>query len=82
MWQNTLTWETALPSKGGKCFKKGHYESMCKTTNLAQIETQSNEEQFLGTLEQSPVTLTGNPWEVTLILNGLPVLFKIDTGQT
>ena len=53
---------------------------MCKTTNLAQIETQSDEEQFLGTLEQSPVTLTDNPWEVTLILNGVPVLFKIDTG--
>ena len=50
---------------------------MCKTTNLA---TQSDEEQFLGTLEQSPVTLTDNPWEVTLILNGVPVLFKIDTG--
>ena len=63
-----------------KCSKKGHYQSMCKTTNLAQIETQSDEEQFLGTLEQSPVTLTDNPWEVTLILNGVPVLFKIDTG--
>ena len=63
-----------------KCSKKGHYHSMCKTTNLAQIETQSDEEQFLGTLEQSPVTLTDNPWEVTLILNGVPVLFKIDTG--
>ena len=52
---------------------------MCKTTNLAQIETQSDDEPFLGTLELSPVMLIDNPWEVTLILNGVPVLFKLDT---
>ena len=31
---------------------------MCKTSNLAQVETQSDEEQFLGTLEQFPVSVT------------------------
>ena len=46
---------------------------------MAQIKTQSDEEQFLGTLQQSPVTLTDNSREVTLIFNGVPVLFKIDT---
>ena len=47
---------------------------MCKTSKLAQVEAQPEEEQFLGTLEQSPVT--ENPWEVTLTVNGLPVVFE------
>ena len=63
-----------------KCSKKGHYQTMCKTSNLAQVETQSDEEQFLGTLEQFPASVTDNPWEVTLTVNGVPVVFKIDTG--
>ena len=53
---------------------------MCKTSKLAQLEAQPEEEQFLSTLEQSPVTVTENPWEVTLTVNGLPVVFKMDTG--
>ena len=63
-----------------KCSKRDHYQSMCKTSKLAQVEAQPEEEQFLGTLEQSPVPVTTNPWEVYLTLNGVPVLFKIDTG--
>ena len=50
---------------------------MCKTSNLAQVETQLDEEKFLGILEQFPVSVKDNPWEVTL---QVPVVFKIDTG--
>ena len=62
-----------------KCSKKGHYQAMCRTSKLAQVEAQPEEQEFLGTLkDQSPVT--NSPWEVNLSLNGVPVLFKIDTG--
>ena len=53
---------------------------MYKTSKLAQVEAQLEEEQFLGTLEQSPFPVTTNPWAVYLTLNGVPVLFIIDTG--
>ena len=36
------------------------------------------DDQFLGTLEDRSATTS--QWEVTLSVNGLPVLFKIDTG--
>ena len=64
------------PAREATC----HKCSMCKTSKLAQVEAQPEEEQFLGTPEQSPVPVTTNPWEVYLTLNGVPVLFKIDTG--
>ena len=51
---------------------------MCKTSKL--VEVQPEEEHFLGTLEHSPVPVTTNPWEVYLTLNGVPVLFKVNTG--
>ena len=46
---------------------------------LDHLETDEEpDDQFLGTLEdQSAKT---SHWEVTLSVNGLPVLFKIDTG--
>ena len=50
-------------------FKMGHYYSPCakQADWYVHVETQP-EEQFLGILEQSPVT--SNPWNVNL---GIPV---------
>ena len=64
-----------------KCGKKGHYQSMCKTGNVAHVEVETD--VFLGTLTTHSLTETNNktnPWEITLHLNDKPVLFKIDTG--
>ena len=47
---------------------------------MAQVEAQPEEQKFLGSLEDSMPPVTKNPWEVNLILNGMPVLLKIDTG--
>ena len=63
-----------------KCSKKGHYQSMCKTSKLAQVEAQPEEQEFLGTLEDAQSPVTKNPREVTITLNEVPVQFKIDTG--
>ena len=49
---------------------------MCKTSKLAQVEAQPEEEQFLGTLEQSPVPVTTNPWEAYLTLMGYQYCLK------
>ena len=63
-----------------KCSKKGHFQSMCKTSKLAQVEAQPEEQEFLVTLEDAQSSVTKNPWEVTITLNEVPVQFKIDTG--
>ena len=75
-----------------KCGKKGHYQSMCKTGKVAHVEVDSDgidthlevdTDVFLGTLTAHSLSDTAdknNPWEVTIHLNGEPVLFKIDTG--
>ena len=75
-----------------KCGKKGHYQSMCKTGKVAHVEVDSDgidthlevdTDVFLGTLTVHSLSDTAdknNPWEVTIHLNGEPVLFKIDTG--
>jgi len=58
-----------------KCAKKGHYQFMCRTKKAAveQLEAETDD-QFLDVR-----TSFTNPWEVTLLLNDLPVLFKNDT---
>jgi len=52
---------------------------MCRTKKAAveQLKAETDD-QFLGTLDVG--TSVTNTWEVTLLLNGLPVLFKINTG--
>ena len=51
-----------------------------KQANWHRLKHNQRKSNFLSTLEQSPVPVTTNPWEVYLTLNGVPVLFKIDTG--
>ena len=65
-----------------KCETQGHYQSVCRSvTNLATIRTDTvNEEPFLGTIEITSIHSKDNQWMIELLLNGKPVLFKIDTG--
>ena len=54
---------------------------MCKTGKVAHMEVDSD--VFFGTLTVHSLSDTAdknNPWEVTIQLNGEPVLFKINTG--
>jgi len=57
--------------------KKGHFQSLCRSKKLDHLEAESDD-QFLGALEDQLTTTS--PWEVTLTVNGVPILFKIDTG--
>jgi len=60
-----------------KCSKKGHFQSLCRSKKLDHLEAEFYD-QFLGALEDQSTTTS--PWEVTLTVNGVPILFKIDTG--
>jgi len=60
-----------------KCSKKGAFQSLCRSKKLDHLEAEPND-QFFGTLEDQSTTTS--PWEVTLTVNGVPILFKIDTG--
>ena len=44
--------------------------------NVGEVQKET-EEAFLGTVQNSENT---NPWAITLLVNGKPVEFKIDTG--
>ena len=86
----------AQPPRSHKCIRCGkspvHYQSMCKTGEVAHVEVDSDgidtylevdADVFLETLIVHSLSDTvdkNNPWEVTIHLNGEPVLFKIDTG--
>ena len=39
---------------------------MCKTSKVAQVEAQPEEQEFLGSLEDSMPPVTKNPWEVVM----------------
>ena len=55
---------------------------MYKTSKVAQVEAQPEEQEFLGSLEDAMPPVTKNPWEVNLTLNGMPVLLKKTLEQT
>ena len=59
-----------------KCNKKGHFKSMCCTKGVKAIDAKDSK-TFMGVIKQSR---TSNPWSITLLVNGTPVDFKIDTG--
>ena len=51
---------------------------MCRTRGAVRaVESVQDNVAFLGTIEESEMS---NPWSVTLLVNGRPVKFKIDTG--
>ena len=68
-----------------KCAKKGHFQSVCKSSKkVAAVQAADDDGEFLGTVTAQVQTFTGkvgtDPWMVELLLNGSPVQFKIDTG--
>lgn len=65
-----------------KCAKRGHFRSMCRSTaKVAEVheDTQQEGTAFLGKLSEED-TGPCSPWSVTLLVNGIPVQFDIDTG--
>ena len=58
-----------------KCGKRGHFQAMCRS-RISEIGA-TDEEAFMGVVQNSEHS---NPWTITLLLNGKPQVFKIDTG--
>ena len=73
-----------------KCQKKGHFQAHCLSTRTSvrgiDAEEESEEgceqDQYIRGVEVEVLIVNagGNPWNVSIILNSLPVEFKIDTG--
>ena len=67
------------------CAKRGHFKSVCRSTAKVQevqldspVTTTDDNEAFLGHLFQQGAN--PSPWTTTLLLNGMPIQFEIDTG--
>ena len=60
-----------------KCHKRGHFQVVYQSRLVNTFDIQQ-EEAFLGTAEHSNGS-TGK-WEETLLVNGTPIEFQIDTG--
>ena len=55
-----------------------HYQSVFRTSKIAQVVAHS-EEEILGIIVEH-TKVTSNPWAVNVTLNGVSLLFKIDMG--
>jgi hypothetical protein len=66
-----------------KCGKRGHYQSVCRSAVVSEVESQDRDlpfdstVSFLGAIESS---LSSNPWAVRIEINGTPTDLHIDTG--
>ena len=61
------------------CQKKGHYKIVCRS--LKTIGTVIEEEDyFLGTVDVDQLNVNDGSWKTMLKLNGVSVIFKLDTG--
>ena len=62
-----------------RCGKKGHYQSMCRTflKQVQAVTSEASNDQFLGVVTSSK---SHNLWNVTVMVNGNAVEFKLDTG--
>ena len=66
-----------------KCFKKGHFQHMCRSKFVAMISANDADYEFLGAVTSSQVDAAstgGKPWVVHLQLNNHLMKFKIDSG--
>ena len=65
-----------------KCQKRGHFQSVCRSTgkphSVRQIQEDSSDDAFLGAVGHSG--RNAKPWIVKLRVNGKMVEFQIDTG--
>ena len=61
-----------------RCHKKGHFNAMCRTKNVAQIvSTNEMDEAFLDTVSDGQKAST---WMTHIEVNGTSIPFKMDTG--
>ena len=63
-----------------RCGKTGHFKAMCRSADsvsFVHTEERDETEAFLGAVWD---TEHHNPWITSLLVNGKPVEFKIDTG--
>ena len=62
-----------------RCGKKGHYQSMCRILPklVCAVTFEVSNDQFLGVVTTPD---SRNLWNVTVLLNGNAVEFKLDTG--
>ncbi len=67
-----------------KCQKLGHFQAVCRSSsNTVNTIADSGEDSdiFMGGIDE---TIDGQiaikPWIVTVVLNGTPIEFKLDTG--
>ena len=59
------------PARKAKCHKCGYYQSMCRSSTMATIQTETvSEEPFLGTIEEITARKHSDQWMVELELNG------------
>ena len=68
-----------------KCSKRGHFQVMCRSTSNVSSIISEDDDAFLGTVQAcadvATVESTGsNPWEISLKINAVYQVFKIDTG--
>lgn len=65
-----------------KCSKRGHFKKFCKTTRIAEVQELSSSSEDVSCGEIRMVNKIGmvEAWTVTLNINGVNVVFKVDTG--
>ena len=66
-----------------KCGRMGHFAQMCKTEKVSEIHV--SEKQYLGCITKEISSATNSsskhePWTLTLLVDKVPINFKIDTG--
>ena len=68
-----------------KCAKRGHFQSMCRSTaKVAEVRQDDQSictnDVYLGQLTTGRKKRSDKPWSVTIHVNGKPIQFDIDTG--
>ena len=62
-----------------KCSKRGHFQAVCRSpVRVGEIHREDSTDTFLGGVDAQDTA--DNPWRLSLMLNGTPTEFEIDTG--
>ena len=55
-------------------WKKGHYQTVCRSRTIEDVTTE--DDLFLGAVHED----RSEPWTATILIDGKPIKFKLDTG--